>query len=263
METIFNRCGLPGCVASMDGVHVELGCAPARDKHLYVGKEGYPTVAFNVCVGHNLYIYSCSQAHYGARNDKTMATMDKYLKMVSTMSVCPIAYYNTCTFRFFIDVVVCLSMQVRNDPMYTDYTFDLQREDGSSFQAVGCWVLCDTGYHKWRQTICGFKRTSEPKRRAFAERCEAVRKDVERVFGIIKKRHVLVDSPVLLRDVQDVERVFKMCVVLHNMLLRYDGLDTIGQYEDDWKRIDRQLGMTQTPNGHGVFVGKCCVSDVM
>jgi hypothetical protein len=42
-----------------------------------------------------------------------------------------------------------------------------------------------------------------------------------------------VDSPVLLRDVQDVERVFKMCVVLHSMLLRYDGMDTIGQYEDD------------------------------
>jgi hypothetical protein len=117
--------------------------------------------------------------------------------------------------------------------MYTDCTFDLQRKDGSSFQAVRVWVLCDTGYHKWRQTICGFKRTSEPKQRAFAERCEAVRKDVERVFGIIKKIHIIVDSPVLLRDVHDVERVFKMCVVLHNMLLRYDGLDTIGHYKDD------------------------------
>uniref|UniRef100_A0A7S1SLD7 DDE Tnp4 domain-containing protein n=1 Tax=Tetraselmis chuii TaxID=63592 RepID=A0A7S1SLD7_9CHLO len=39
METIFNRSGLLGCVASMDGVHVELGCAPTRDKHLYVGEK--------------------------------------------------------------------------------------------------------------------------------------------------------------------------------------------------------------------------------
>jgi hypothetical protein len=69
------------------------------------------------------------------------------------------------------------------------------------------------------------------------------------------------DYPFLLRDVQDVERVLKMCVMLHNMLLRYDELDTIGQYKDDWKRIDRQLGMTQTPNGHGVVVVKCCVSE--
>jgi hypothetical protein len=53
-------------------------------------------------------------------------------------------------------------------------------------------------------------------------------KDVEWIFGIIKKRHVLVDSPVLLRGVRDVEREFKMCVVLHNMLLRYDGMDTTG-----------------------------------
>jgi hypothetical protein len=26
-------------------------------------------------------------------------------------------------------------------------------QDGNTFQAVGVWVLCDTGYHKWRQTI--------------------------------------------------------------------------------------------------------------
>jgi hypothetical protein len=56
IEIIFNRCGFPGCVASKDGVHVELGSTSARDKHLYVGKEGYPTVAFNVCVGHEIYI---------------------------------------------------------------------------------------------------------------------------------------------------------------------------------------------------------------
>jgi hypothetical protein len=59
--------------------------------------------------------------------------------------------------------------------------------------------------------------------------------------------------------VQDVERVFKICEVLHNMLLRYDEMNTIGRYEDGWKRIDRQLGMSQTPNGHGVVVGKYCV----
>jgi hypothetical protein len=53
------------------------------------------------------------------------------------------------------------------------------------------------------------------------------------VFGIIKKRHVLMDPPFLLRDVQDVKRVLKMCVVLHNMLQRYDRLDTMGQCEDD------------------------------
>jgi hypothetical protein len=41
-------------------------------------------------------------------------------------------------------------MQVKNDPMHTDYTFDLQREDGNGFEAIGVWVRCDTGYHKWR-----------------------------------------------------------------------------------------------------------------
>ena len=55
-EDIFARCGILGCVASMDVVHVELGACPARDKRLYVGKEGYPTLGFIVCVGHNLHV---------------------------------------------------------------------------------------------------------------------------------------------------------------------------------------------------------------
>ena len=153
-------------------------------------------------------------------------------------------------------------LQVREDAMYTDYTFNLEQEDGEVVEAKGAWVLCDTGYHKWRETICGFKRTTEPMRRSFANMCESIRKDVERTFGIIKKRHMLVDCPVRFKDVRDVEAVFKVCCVMHNMLLHYDGLDTIGMYEEDWKTIDRQLGLGETPTGHGVVVGKtdvmCC-----
>ena len=99
-------------------------------------------------------------------------------------------------------------------------------------------------------------------RKSFAQRCESIRKDVERTFGIIKKRHMLVDYPVRFRDVRSVEAVFKVCCAMHNMLLHYDGLDTIGKYEEDWKTIDRHLGLTQTPSGPGVVVGKidvlCC-----
>ena len=74
---------------------------------------------------------------------------------------------------------------------------------------------------------------------------------------------MMVDYPVRFKDVRDVEAVFRVCCVMHNMLLHYDGLDTIGQYEEDWKTIDHKLGMYQTPPGHGVVVGKtnvvgCC-----
>ena len=94
--------------------------------------------------------------------------------------------------------------------MYTDYTFNLEQDGGGSAEVQGAWVLCDTGYHKWRETICGFKRTTEPKRRSFAQRCESVRKDVERTFGIIKKRHMLVDFPVRFRDIREVEAAFRV-----------------------------------------------------
>jgi hypothetical protein len=147
----------------MDGVHEELGCAPARDKHLYVGKEVYPIVYPCLC-GPQLVYLQLQPCPLRRKERQTMATMDKYLKMLSNLSVCPLAYYYTCKLIIFMDVVVCLSMHVKNNPMYMDHTFDMPREDGNSFCTLGVWVLCDTGYYKRRQIICGFKRTSEPKR---------------------------------------------------------------------------------------------------
>ena len=52
-ETPFKNIGLPGCIGSVDGVHVASDniAAPLIGDH--VGKEGYPTIVFNVTASHN------------------------------------------------------------------------------------------------------------------------------------------------------------------------------------------------------------------
>jgi len=61
----FGRCGFPRAVSSQDGVHTAWDNAPSQDRYLYSGKEGYPTLVWNVNVTH-------SRPFAGGRNDKTM-----------------------------------------------------------------------------------------------------------------------------------------------------------------------------------------------
>eukprot|EP00873_Tetraselmis_striata_P033639 jgi/Tetstr1/453903/TSEL_040822.t1 len=52
-QRIFARCGFPGAVSSQDAVHNGgYDNAPASEPANMVGKEGYPTLAWNVNVGH-------------------------------------------------------------------------------------------------------------------------------------------------------------------------------------------------------------------
>ena len=82
-ERAFARCGFPGCILSMDGVHLTWDRAPWKRRHNYTGKEGFPTVAFNVCVSYAKVIYSMTDGMYGAMNDKT--TNDKTMVRFDSM----------------------------------------------------------------------------------------------------------------------------------------------------------------------------------
>ena len=73
--------------------------------------------------------------------------------------------------------------------------------------------------------------------------CESVRgKDIERVFGILKKRFRVLCVPSFLQSDEKLEKVFKCCAILHNMLLEYDGHASIGEDAADW--ITRDLSDT-------------------
>jgi hypothetical protein len=79
---LFARCGLPGFVSSMDVVHVRYDRCPHAQLPNYVGKEGHPTLGYQVHVGHNKVIYWMGSGFPGARNDKTVVMSDEFLYML-------------------------------------------------------------------------------------------------------------------------------------------------------------------------------------
>ena len=68
--------GLPGCIGSVDCVHIGWDRCPTQYKNKYTRKEGYLSVAYEVVCTARKFIQSVTCGHSGSRNDKHMHRKD-------------------------------------------------------------------------------------------------------------------------------------------------------------------------------------------
>lgn len=69
------------------------------------------------------------------------------------------------------------------------------------------------------------KNWSSYRQLRWSEWLEAMRKDVECTFGILKGRWRVLKTGIRLYGIEAADNIWKTCCALHNWLLRYDGLD--------------------------------------
>ena len=67
---------LPGCGGSIDVVHLKWSNCPAGDYNRSLGKEGFPTLAFEVVTGHKRNILGVAPVQFGTRNDQHIVKLD-------------------------------------------------------------------------------------------------------------------------------------------------------------------------------------------
>ena len=79
----------------------------------------------------------------------------------------------------------------------------------------------------------------------FSAMLESVRKDVECVFGILKKRYKMLKCGIRFRNMLDAEKLFVCCAVLHNMDL--PPVSERGQHV-------RRLGLEVPLAGEGIWI---------
>jgi hypothetical protein len=187
---------LPGCMGSVDCVHVPWPKALASQRSWYVGKEGFPTVAFQVVVNHKRKILSVSQPHPGSHNDKTIASMDPALHAIRTVQ------------------------------SFITYAWQAATAAGSA-TIYGVYLICDGGYHLWRILQRCNVVTSDPKVLFLMNRIVSARKDVECTFGVVKARFRILKYPLLCQELSDVRSVFTTCCIFHNILLEHDSGDFV------------------------------------
>uniref|UniRef100_A0A0D3ACR8 DDE Tnp4 domain-containing protein n=1 Tax=Brassica oleracea var. oleracea TaxID=109376 RepID=A0A0D3ACR8_BRAOL len=66
--------------------------------------------------------------------------------------------------------------------------------------------------------------------RLFAQHQEAVRKDVERAFGVLQTLFAIVKNPALFWDKDKIGKIMRACIILHNMIVE-DERDGYTQYD--------------------------------
>jgi hypothetical protein len=206
--------GLPGTIGSVDVTHVILDKCPTEFTNLASGKEGKPSLAFQVVVSHGRRILNVNNAEFGSYNDKTISRIDPFVK------------------------------DIMNGVKYNDVKYNMYTSDGVSHEVNGIHLICDGGYLKLPSMIDPITFRTDMKDVFWSEWVESCRKDVECTFGIMKNRFRILKNPLQYHSFKDIENIFIACCMLHNIILQVDNLEA-WERDVDWEFNDPDYGMKQ------------------
>lgn len=114
--TAYDEVGMSGAMGSMDVTHLHWAVAPYSERPSFIGKEGYPTIAYECTVTHDMRCLACTRGFPGAHNDKTIVKFDGAVAAV-------------------------------RQGKYKDVEYTLKDKDGEDVQEKGAWLIVDGGYH--------------------------------------------------------------------------------------------------------------------
>ncbi|KAG7345391.1 plant transposon protein [Nitzschia inconspicua] len=202
-EVEYAQAGFPGCIGSMDATHI--ACEKVdfrlRQNHLSF-KLPYTSRTYNLTCNHRRLVICTTDGHLARWKDKSIQHFDK------------------------------LATGLNEGTLLPDLTFELYDYDAEGNVVKkkyrGAWLLVDNGYLAWSVTMPPISRTTMRREIRWSAQIEAMRKDVECAFGILKGRWRVLKAGVRVHGVEVADKIFKTCVALHNWLLEVDGL------ADEW-----------------------------
>ena len=226
---LYERLGHPGCTGSIDCVHVIWDKCPAGLKSACKGKGGFPTLAFQVVCSHTKKIMSVSVFFWGTVNDKTIAMADDVFRKLQDddAPLRNIVWHTIKTKDAMNDNDTLTVESNDNYPIINrHYTIVSSTLTDIVIQFKGAYLISDGGYHRWGCLVNPYHlQPPGTDLELWSNNIESVRKDIECVFGILKKRFLILKHPIRLHSPYCIQRMFVTCCVLHNILLDYDGYD--------------------------------------
>ncbi|XP_076935985.1 uncharacterized protein LOC143602899 [Bidens hawaiensis] len=79
------------------------------------------------------------------------------------------------------------------------------------------------------------------KRKYFTKKQESTRKDIERAFGVLKKRWAMLANPIRFWTREKITEVVITCIILHNMILEDEGKAICQNYQGDIPRQESTI----------------------
>ncbi|XP_051113745.1 uncharacterized protein LOC127239577 [Andrographis paniculata] len=188
--------GFPGMLGSIDCMHWEWKNYPAAWKGQFErGDHGKPTVILEAVASYDLWIWHAFFGTPGTCND------------INVLDRSPV----------FNDVLNGRAPEVNfviNNHQYN----------------MG-YYLTDGIYPPWATFVQSIRLPQGYKAQLFAQHQEAVRKYVERAFGVLQARFAFIKTPSLIWDINLLGKIMRACIILHNMIVE-DERDTYVHYYD-------------------------------
>eukprot|EP00187_Rhodella_violacea_P013328 CAMPEP_0184712916 /NCGR_PEP_ID=MMETSP0314-20130426/3377_1 /TAXON_ID=38298 /ORGANISM="Rhodella maculata, Strain CCMP 736" /LENGTH=190 /DNA_ID=CAMNT_0027175447 /DNA_START=12 /DNA_END=581 /DNA_ORIENTATION=- len=131
VQRAYEQRGLPGCVGSIDCVHVGWDRCPASQRNLNKSKEKCPTLSFEVVSNHRRKVFALTCGHPGTRNDKHIARLDRAVQGLNP-----------------------------GGNWMSELSWSVMHENGMRKQFRGCYLISDGGYMRAIQLIFPLKGPS-------------------------------------------------------------------------------------------------------
>ncbi|XP_021716883.1 uncharacterized protein LOC110684756 [Chenopodium quinoa] len=194
--------GFPGMVGSIDCMHWEWKNCPTAWKAQYAGRSKTATLILEAVADQDLWIWHAFFGMPGSCN---------YLNVLYRSPV-------------FDDV-----LQGRAPPI----NFWV---NGHQYKLA--YYLADGIYPRWPTFIQGITHPQVQKDKLFADQQAAVRKDVERAFGVLQARFSILRQPALAYDEDVLCDIIKACIIMHNMIVEderhnYTRADVLRRYYEE------------------------------
>ncbi|GJZ08954.1 protein translocase subunit SecA2, chloroplastic isoform X1 [Tanacetum coccineum] len=174
------------------------------------------------------YTSAIRQLAYAAVPD----SLDEYLQIGEKTS-------RDCLMHFCNGVIELYGEEYLRRPTQTDveklYAFHENKHGfpgmiGSIDCTKWSWAQCPQAYRAQfsRERAVLMKSISQPgsndvKRIRYKQAHEAAKKDVERAFGVLKKKWAIVRTPARSRSLKRITHLMYTCIILHNMIRKEKG----------------------------------------
>ena len=199
---IFMDRGFPGAFSSWDCKHFNWKNCPVRlaGQHKGHSEGGKKTLILETIADPDLYLWSIFFGEAGSLND--INVLDKSSIVTSILNG----------------------------------KFDLKTEEYMINGRFRDWLyfLVDGVYPNWAIFIKSVRYPVDEIESLFAECHEAARKDVERAFGVLVLRFMILQHPIRMWYLDDICNLLYCCIILHNMIVEERRLENPENAAAEW-----------------------------
>lgn len=204
IESMYRSAGFTGCGGAIDCMKLVWKNCPIQEKGQYHNpREGHmATIVVEAWCDRRLYVWSWFSGRAGTNND------------LNVLSVSPLIQ-DILQGRFEFSTGV-------------EYKIG---EDGTVRKML--YLLGDGIYPDWPLFAKPIHHPANEREQLYSKRQEAIRKDIERCFGVLQSRFEILRRENRRWNKDEVVRISEVCAIIHNMIIRMVELGDLGDDEDD------------------------------